>query len=153
MLRLSGCPSSFDLLHSRRSSLKTTNEYNDRVLRGFFQEDQDIGQSDVLMKLASVLGLNGAEFKAALETQKYRTVHQQAVEYALRQIGINSVPTFMIGDRILSGLLSKETLEQAISAAIVLFELQVGIAKSASPVKRTQQLQQLLSRVNLSLRW
>ena len=36
---------------------------------------------------------------------------------------------------------------------IVLFELQVGIAKSASPVKRTQQLQQLLSRVNLSLRW
>ncbi len=32
---------------------------------------------------------------------------------------------------------------------IVLFELQVGIAKSNSPEKRTQQLQQLLSRVNL----
>lgn len=32
---------------------------------------------------------------------------------------------------------------------IVLFELKVGIAKSASPVKRTQQLQQLLSRVNV----
>jgi tRNA(fMet)-specific endonuclease VapC len=32
---------------------------------------------------------------------------------------------------------------------LVLFELQVGIAKSASPAKRTQQLQQLLSRVNL----
>jgi tRNA(fMet)-specific endonuclease VapC len=32
---------------------------------------------------------------------------------------------------------------------IVLFELQVGIAKSTSPAKRTQQLQQLLSRVNL----
>jgi tRNA(fMet)-specific endonuclease VapC len=34
-------------------------------------------------------------------------------------------------------------------SAIVLFELQVGIAKSTSPAKRTQQLQQLLSRVNL----
>lgn len=33
--------------------------------------------------------------------------------------------------------------------AIVLFELQVGITKSTSPAKRTQQLQQLLSRVNL----
>jgi tRNA(fMet)-specific endonuclease VapC len=34
-------------------------------------------------------------------------------------------------------------------SAIVLFELQVGIDKSSSPAKRTQQLQQLLSRVNL----
>jgi tRNA(fMet)-specific endonuclease VapC len=32
---------------------------------------------------------------------------------------------------------------------IVLFELQVGIAKSNSPAKRTQQLEQLLHRVNL----
>ncbi len=32
---------------------------------------------------------------------------------------------------------------------IVFFELQVGIAKSNSPAKRTQQLEQLLSRVNL----
>jgi tRNA(fMet)-specific endonuclease VapC len=31
---------------------------------------------------------------------------------------------------------------------IVVFELQVGIAKSNSPAKRIQQLQQLLSRVN-----
>jgi tRNA(fMet)-specific endonuclease VapC len=34
-------------------------------------------------------------------------------------------------------------------STIVLFELQVGIAKSTSPAKRTQQLQQLLSRVNV----
>nr|WP_290226609.1 type II toxin-antitoxin system VapC family toxin [Trichocoleus desertorum] len=33
---------------------------------------------------------------------------------------------------------------------IVLFELQVGIAKSSSPTKRTQQLQQLLSQVSLA---
>ncbi len=31
---------------------------------------------------------------------------------------------------------------------IVIFELQVGIAKSTSPEKRTQQLQQILSQVN-----
>lgn len=34
-------------------------------------------------------------------------------------------------------------------STIVLFELQVGLAKSTSPTKRSQQLQQLLSRVNL----
>jgi predicted DsbA family dithiol-disulfide isomerase len=111
MLRLSGCPSSFDPLHSRRSSRKTiiskrfggnrsthwleksgveiklpsispqpythlafegyqyakehglANEYNDRVLRAFFQEDQDIGQIDVLTKLAEAIGLNGQSSK------------------------------------------------------------------------------------------
>jgi tRNA(fMet)-specific endonuclease VapC len=34
-------------------------------------------------------------------------------------------------------------------STIVLFELQVGIAKSTSPAKRTEQLDRLLSRVNL----
>ncbi|WP_088894277.1 type II toxin-antitoxin system VapC family toxin [Leptolyngbya ohadii] len=34
---------------------------------------------------------------------------------------------------------------------IVLYELQVSILKSTSPAKRIQQLQQLLSRVNLGL--
>jgi tRNA(fMet)-specific endonuclease VapC len=39
--------------------------------------------------------------------------------------------------------------EEIIVSTIVLFELQVGIAKSASPTKRIQQLQQILSQVNL----
>jgi predicted DsbA family dithiol-disulfide isomerase len=92
------------------------NEYNDRVLRAFFQEEQNIGESEVLTKLAEAIGLNGAEFKAALETRKYKTVHQQALEYA-RKLEIHSVPTFMIGDRVFSGVLSQESLEQAISTA------------------------------------
>lgn len=36
-------------------------------------------------------------------------------------------------------------------STIVLFELQVGIAKSNSPAKRIQQVRQLLSQVNLVL--
>ncbi len=39
--------------------------------------------------------------------------------------------------------------QEIVVSAIVIFELQVGIAKSNSPAKRTQQLQQLLSRVNV----
>ncbi len=38
--------------------------------------------------------------------------------------------------------------EEIIISTIVVFELQVGIAKSNSPAKRIKQLQQLLSRVN-----
>lgn len=92
-------------------------EYNDRILRAFFQENQDIGKIDVLTTLAEEIGLNGKEFKLALETRRYEIAHQQALEYG-EQLGINSVPTFMIGDCILSGLLSKEKLEREISAVV-----------------------------------
>ena len=87
------------------------------MLRAFFQEDQDIGKIDVLTTLAEEIGLNGKEFKEALETRKYEIAHQQALEYGA-QLGINSVPTFIIGDRILPGLLSKENLEREISGVI-----------------------------------
>lgn len=92
-------------------------EYNDRMLRAFFQEDQDIGKIDVLTTLAEEIGLNGKEFKEALETRKYEIAHQQALEYGA-QLGINSVPTFIIGDRILPGLLSKDNLEREINTAV-----------------------------------
>lgn len=39
--------------------------------------------------------------------------------------------------------------ENIVISTIVLFELQVGLAKSISPTKRSQQLQQLLRRVTL----
>ncbi|MTJ10865.1 MULTISPECIES: type II toxin-antitoxin system VapC family toxin [unclassified Anabaena] len=44
---------------------------------------------------------------------------------------------------------AKIPAQEIIIPTIVLFELQVGIAKSNSPAKRTQQLQQLLNWVNL----
>lgn len=40
--------------------------------------------------------------------------------------------------------------EEIVISTIVLFELQVGLAKSTAPAKRSQQLQQLLSRVTLA---
>ena len=39
--------------------------------------------------------------------------------------------------------------EDIVISTIVLFELQVGLTKSTAPAKRSQQLQQLLSRVRL----
>lgn len=45
--------------------------------------------------------------------------------------------------------LSSVSPQEVLISTIVLFELQVGIAKSTSPQKRSQQLQHLLSRVNV----
>lgn len=91
-------------------------EYNHRLLRAFFQEDQDIGQIDVLTKLAAEMGLDADDFRQALESRKYREAHQKALQHAY-EAGITAVPAFVIGTRVLSGVQPKETLERAIQEA------------------------------------
>jgi predicted DsbA family dithiol-disulfide isomerase len=91
------------------------NAYNHRMFKAFFQEDQDIGRVEVLVKLAGEIGLDEAEFGEALETRKYKEAHQQALEHAYKGADITAVPTIVIGDTMLRGVRSKEALEQAIN--------------------------------------
>lgn len=93
------------------------NEYNDRMFRAFFQEEQDIGDIDVLTELAGELELDETEFREALEKRQYREAHQAALSHAVEEVGISAVPTFLIGEVVLSGVQNKETLEWAIALA------------------------------------
>jgi predicted DsbA family dithiol-disulfide isomerase len=93
------------------------NEYNGRVLRAFFQEEQDIGDSEVLTQLAEEVGLNREQFREALETRQYKEAHQTALYHTHKEAGISAVPTFMIEGQRLQGLQSKETLERVIDFA------------------------------------
>jgi len=93
------------------------NEYNHRILEAFFVEGQDIGQINVLAKLAGEVGLDRKEFEEALRTRKYREAHQQALRHAYQEAGISGVPALFIGKHRLEGLQSKETLEKAIDEA------------------------------------
>lgn len=61
----------------------------------------------------------------------------------------NTLIYYFQGQGIVAQYLANVSPQEIAISTIVLFELQVGIAKSNSPAKRTQQLQQLLSRVNL----
>ncbi|WP_434167209.1 DsbA family oxidoreductase [Peribacillus frigoritolerans] len=94
------------------------NEYNDRILRAFFQEEQNIGEVDVLTKLAGEVGINEAEYRTALEKRTYREKHQKALEHAIKEVGITAVPTLIIGDNVVAGIRSKEVLEQLINEEI-----------------------------------
>lgn len=93
-------------------------EYNDRMLRAFFQEEQDIGDIEVLTKLAGEIGLDVKEYREALETRKYKKMHQEALKHANEEAGITSVPTFVIGDTKVSGIRSKEMFEHMIDDEI-----------------------------------
>jgi predicted DsbA family dithiol-disulfide isomerase len=90
------------------------NEYNHRVLTAFFVESQDIGDIGVLAKLAAEVGLNHQEFEKALKSRKYREVHQRALRHAYEEAGVTGVPMFVIGNQVLTGLQSRESLEAVI---------------------------------------
>lgn len=93
------------------------NDYNDRMLRAFFQEEQNIGDIDVLTQLAGEIGLNQVEYRNALETRKYKEVHQEALKKAY-STNITAVPAFIIGDTHVAGMRSKEDFEKIINDEI-----------------------------------
>jgi predicted DsbA family dithiol-disulfide isomerase len=90
------------------------NEYNHRVLKAFFVEGQDIGQIDVLTRLAGEAGLDKREFEEGLRNRKYREAHQRALRHAYQEAGVTGVPMFVIGGQVLTGLQDQETLEAVI---------------------------------------
>lgn len=90
------------------------NEYNHRVLEAFFVEGQDIGRIDVLAKLAGDVGLGEGAFAEALRPRKYREAHGRALRHAYDEAGVSGVPMFVIGDRVLTGLQDRGTLEAVI---------------------------------------
>jgi predicted DsbA family dithiol-disulfide isomerase len=89
-------------------------EYNHRILKAFFVEGEDIGNTDVLIKLATEVGLDEQEFKDALQTRKYQAAHQYALVHAYEQAGVTGVPMFVIGQQRLTGLQDRKTLEAVI---------------------------------------
>jgi predicted DsbA family dithiol-disulfide isomerase len=89
-------------------------EYTHRMFTAFFQDELDIGDVEVLTKLAVEVGLDEKEFREAVESRRYKQAHQQALKMA-SQIGINAVPSFIIGNKLVRGLLRKEDLERLIN--------------------------------------
>ena len=90
------------------------NEYTHRVLEAFFREGQDIGDTGVLTTLAGEVGLDEQEFRESLRNRKYRAAHLSALQHAYQEVGVEGVPLFVIGDRMLSGVQDRETLESVI---------------------------------------
>jgi predicted DsbA family dithiol-disulfide isomerase len=60
-------------------------------------ESQDIGQIEVVAN---------------------REAHRRALRHAYEEVGVTGVPLFVIGDRALTGLQDRETLEAVIEEAL-----------------------------------
>lgn len=101
--------------------------YSMRVLRAFFQEDQDIGKPEILIGLATEVGLDPDEARRALESGTYAQRHQEALRHAREDMQITSVPLIVVGDQVFRGTPSLEALKHAID------QLQSGQTGDSSP--------------------
>jgi predicted DsbA family dithiol-disulfide isomerase len=93
--------------------------YTHRMFRAFFQEEQDIGNIEVLTTLAGEIGLDQKSFKEALIDRTYKEIHQQALREAYELQQVTAVPTFIIGDKKVRGLLREEDLRKLVKLELM----------------------------------
>jgi len=89
---------------------------NGAIFRAFFERGEDIGDADVLVRLAESAGLDGAALRESLE----RHEHLGAVladEAAAERYGLRGVPAFVCGGYGLVGVQSADTLEAFVERA------------------------------------
>lgn len=87
--------------------------YVDAVLRAFFQQDCDIGDTDVLKAIMQDLGLDPAGLDGVLGSPLYGERHDAALRVA-REAGIRAVPSVAVGNRLFSGTPQPEALRAEI---------------------------------------
>jgi predicted DsbA family dithiol-disulfide isomerase len=92
-------------------------EYNEALFRSFFERGEDIGNVDVLTRLASELGLENNALRQALDNREYLE-SVLADEREAQKLGITGVPAFVANRKAaLSGVQSVENLKQLIERA------------------------------------
>jgi predicted DsbA family dithiol-disulfide isomerase len=91
-------------------------EMNEALFRAYFERNQDIGQTDVLVALADSIGLDGSSLQSSLErrthVEEVLKDEQQAARYGLR-----GVPAFIAGRTLLFGVQTADALEEFVRLA------------------------------------
>ncbi len=90
--------------------------YHRRMMTAFFEEDLDIGDREVLTRLAEDTGLDPVAFSAALDLDVYAERHRRALAES-EQMQISVVPTIVIGERRITGVATESVIERALDEA------------------------------------
>ena len=89
-------------------------EYNIAIFRVFFERGDDIGQPDVLGRLAADIGLDSQALRASLDRGEF-TDQVLVDEDEAQRIGVRAVPSFVANSLILaSGVQTAASLQKLI---------------------------------------
>jgi predicted DsbA family dithiol-disulfide isomerase len=91
-------------------------ELNDRLLHAVFTKGLSTADVDALVSVATAAGLDAAETRAVLESDRY-AADVRADERRAAELGITSVPFFVMGQLGVSGAQPPEVLLQALEEA------------------------------------
>ena len=89
--------------------------YSHAMFQAFFQDDRNIGDEEVIVDIASSLGLEETSVREAIASPERRRQHQADLAYATETMRITAVPGIIIGGTPLQGTPSatrpKETVD------------------------------------------
>jgi predicted DsbA family dithiol-disulfide isomerase len=89
----------------------------ERFFRAYFTEEQAIGERDVLVRLASDVGLDAEQARVVLASDRFATDVRED-EGTARKLGISGVPFFVLGGSLgVSGAQPAEVLVRALTQA------------------------------------
>lgn len=94
-------------------------EYLSGVFKSFFQLGLDIGNVIILTEVITDIGLDAVDFRIAMEERKYKQAHQNALKHAYQEMDIKAVPSFLIGNKFIPGLVREEGLLKIIEKQII----------------------------------
>ena len=86
------------------------------LFNAYFTDGKDVNDLGVLVELAEAVGLDKAEAETVIKSEKYAQVVREE-ETIWMQRGIQSVPTFVIGNQGVAGAQEPATLAAFISQA------------------------------------
>jgi predicted DsbA family dithiol-disulfide isomerase len=91
-------------------------QFQERVYRSYFGENANIGDTNLLARLAADAGLDPAETKGAIGSPHYELRLKDNTLVA-QQRGVSGVPTFFIGDYPLVGAQSSDVMRHILRRA------------------------------------
>jgi len=89
----------------------------ERLMRAYFCEGQAVGEPEVLVRLAGEVGLDEAEVRDVLASERY-AAEVRTDEALARELGITGVPFFVLASRVgVSGAQPADVLRGALDRA------------------------------------
>jgi len=73
--------------------------FHKRLFKAYFEELANIGDVDVLVRLAEEYGMHGPSLRAALEERRHEAQVDEGIAWS-RAIGVTAIPTFVFNERM-----------------------------------------------------
>ncbi|VWX33493.1 conserved hypothetical protein [Limnobacter sp. 130] len=92
------------------------NEYTTAVMKAFFQQNKDIGDTQILKSILQDINLDPSGLDEFVNSPQSNAQHDADLQHT-QQMGIQAVPSLLVGNQFFSGVPNVQMLREAIQRA------------------------------------